>query len=412
MKAATNANLRNANLRNANLPIGGSAGKAPGAAMKNGWQTRTLGEICDIERGGSPRPIQNFITSDANGVNWIKIGDATASGKYIYKTEEKIKPEGVKRSRMVYEGDFILSNSMSFGRPYIMKTTGCIHDGWLVLHQPKVDPDYLYHVLSSDLIFDQFDRLAAGSTVRNLNIGLAKSVEIPYPPLPEQKRIVGLLDEAFAGIATAQAHAEKNLQNARALFASHLQSVFTQRGKGWVETTVDKISINLDSKRVPITKNVRTSGEYPYYGASGIVDYVGDYIFDGDTLLVSEDGANLLARSTPIAFSVSGKYWVNNHAHILKFDNMATQRFVEFYLGSIKLDEYITGAAQPKLNQKALNSIPIPIPKSLEAQAKIVESVESLQEETQRLASLYERKLAALEALKKSLLHQAFTGQL
>ena len=150
--------------------------------MTNGWQTRTLGEICDIERGGSPRPIQNFITSDPKGINWIKIGDATASGKYIYKTEEKIKPEGVKRSRMVYEGDFILSNSMSFGRPYIMKTAGCIHDGWLVLHQPKVDPDYLYYVLGSDLVFSQFDRLAAGSTVRNLNIGLAKSVEIPYPP--------------------------------------------------------------------------------------------------------------------------------------------------------------------------------------------------------------------------------------
>ena len=128
--------------------------------------------------------------------------------------------------------------------------------------------------------------------------------------------------------------------------------------------------------------------------------------------MISEDGANLLARSTPIAFSVSGKYWVNNHAHILHFENMATQRFAEFYLESVKLDDYITGAAQPKLNQKALNSIPIPIPKSVETQAKIVESVESLQEETQRLARLYAQKLAALEALKKSLLHQAFTGEL
>ncbi len=241
---------------------------------------------------------------------------------------------------------------------------------------------------------------------------LLKELAIAYPPRPEQQRIVGILDEAFEGIATVKANAEKNLQNARALFDSHLHSVFTQRGEGWVETMVDKISTNLDSKRVPITKNVRTSGEYPYYGASGIVDYVDDYIFDGDTLLVSEDGANLLARSSPIAFSVSGKYWVNNHVHILKFKNMATQRFVEFYLESIKLDEYITGAAQPKLNQKALNSIPIPIPTSVEAQAKIVESVESLQEETQRLAQCYKRKLADLDLLKKSLLHQAFSGQL
>ena len=223
--------------------------------MKKGWQIKKLGELCDIERGGSPRPILEFITTDVNGINWIKIGDATASGKYIFKTEEKIKPEGVKRSRMVYEGDFILSNSMSFGRPYIMKTTGCIHDGWLVLHQPQVDPDYLYYVLSSDLIFDQFDRLAAGSTVRNLNIGLAKSVEIPYPPLAEQQRIVSILDDAFEKIATAKANAEKNLQNARALFESHLNDVFTKRGKGWVEKTISDVAKHSLGKMLDKAKN-------------------------------------------------------------------------------------------------------------------------------------------------------------
>jgi hypothetical protein len=232
------------------------------------------------------------------------------------------------------------------------------------------------------------------------------------PPLPEQRRIVGLLDEAFAAIAAAKATAEQNLQNARALFESHLNAVFTQRGKGWVETTVDQISTNLDSQRIPITKSVRSSGKYPYYGASGIVDYVADYIFDCEALLVSEDGANLLMRSTPIAFSVNGRYWVNNHAHILKFKHRATQRFVEFYLESITLDEYVTGAAQPKLTQKALNSIPIPIPKAVEAQAEIVKSIEDLSAETTRLAAHYARKLAALEELKKSLLHQAFAGEL
>ena len=179
-----------------------------------------------------------------------------------------------------------------------------------------------------------------------------------------------------------------------------------------METSLDKISTNLDSRRIPITKNVRQSGEYPYYGASGIVDYVADYIFEGDNLLVSEDGANLLARSSPIAFSVSGRYWVNNHAHILHFEHIATQRFVEFYLESIKLDDYITGAAQPKLNQKALNSIPIPIPESVETQSQIVERLESLQSETQHLTHLYERKIAALEELKKALLHRAFHGEL
>src|SRR5258708_36140789 len=176
-----------------------------------------------------------------------------------------------------------------------------------------------------------------------------------------------------------------------------------QRRDGWVETTLEQISNNLDRKRVTIAKSDRKKGEYPYYGASGIVDYVADYIFDGDTLLVSEDGANLLMRSTPIAFSVSGRYWVNNHAHILKFEDTATQRFVEFCLGSSKLDDYITGAAQPKLNQRALNSIPIPIPKAVEHRSRIVARVEAMDEATQRLQSVYQSKLTTLDALKKSL---------
>ena len=135
--------------------------------------------------------------------------------------------------------------------------------------------------------------------------------------------------------------------------------------------TLDFISENCDSQRKPVTSGNREAGEYPYYGASGIVDYVSDYIFDGDYLLVSEDGANLLARSTPIAFSISGKNWVNNHAHVLRFETYATRRYVEFYLNSIDLSPWISGGAQPKLNQKSLNKINIPLP-SLAEQKRIV----------------------------------------
>ena len=311
-------------------------------------------------------------------------------------------------------GDFLLSNSMSFGRPYILKISGCIHDGWLVL-RPKtteVTQDYLFYVLSSASLYSQFDRLAAGSTVRNLNIGLVQGVEMPIPPLSEQHRIVALLDEAFAGIAKARENTERNLENAREVFDSFLQAAFSAPQTVWHRTTVDRLSTNLDGRRIPITKTDRIAGNYPYYGASGIVDHVADYLFDGDNLLVSEDGANLLARSTPIAFSVSGRYWVNNHAHVLNFTHRATQRFVEFYLESIQIDEFVTGAAQPKLTQKALNSIPIPIPENVDEQARIVEAIESSQAATQRLTALYQRKLAALDALKQSLLHQAFHGDL
>jgi type I restriction enzyme S subunit len=132
-----------------------------------------------------------------------------------------------------------------------------------------------------------------------------------------------------------------------------------------------ELAENLDSKRKPITSGLREAGNIPYYGASGIVDYVKDYIFDGDFLLVSEDGANLLARNTPIAFSISGKTWVNNHAHVLKFDTYAERRYVEHYLNSIDLITYISGAAQPKLNKKNLESIRVPNP-SLEEKERIV----------------------------------------
>jgi len=240
---------------------------------------------------------------------------------------------------------------------------------------------------------------------------LLKELEMCVPPLVEQQRIVGLLDKAFDDIATIKTNAEKNHQNARALFESHLHFVFTQRGKEWVDTTLGEACENLDSKRVPITKSKRHAGKYPYYGASGIVDYVNDYIFDEDLLLVSEDGANLLARTYPIAFSISGKVWVNNHAHVLRFPDIASQRFVEFYLNSIKLDPYVSGMAQPKLNQKLLNSIPFPLPPLLQRQ-EIVANLDSLKAESKNLESIFQRKLTKLEELKKSLLHQAITGEL
>ncbi len=396
--------------------------------MKDGWQTKKLGEICEIERGGSPRPIQNFITTDPKGINWIKIGDATASGKYIYKTEEKIKPDGVKRSRMVYEGDFILSNSMSFGRPYIMKTTGCIHDGWLVLRQPKIDQDYLYHVLGSDLLFSQFDRLAAGSTVRNLNIGLAKTVEIPYPPLPEQQRIVGILDEAFEGIATAKANAEKNLQNARALFESQLQSVFANDGKGWIDTSIGEAIRFIDYR-----------GKTPVKTASGIrlitaknvkMGYVQDAPME---FIASANYRSWMTRGIPqkgdVLFTTEAP--LANVAQLDTDEKVAfAQRIIIMQPEKTKLDstflKYLllsgpvqgrirakgTGATVQGIKARLLKLVEISFPKTLTEQGQIVEKLDALHGETQRLQSIYQQKLAALETLKKSLLHQAFTGKL
>lgn len=164
------------------------------------WSQVQLGSIFEIARGGSPRPIDDYITDADDGLNWISIKDASNSSKYIYETRLRIKPAGLSKTRMVKPDDFILTNSMSFGRPYIMKTAGCIHDGWLVLSgdPERVDTDYFYHLFGSDLLKRRFSSLAAGAVVKNLNIDLVKGVEVPLPPLPEQKRIAAILDKADA----------------------------------------------------------------------------------------------------------------------------------------------------------------------------------------------------------------------
>lgn len=378
----------------------------------NGWSKRPIGAVCEVVNGGTPKTgTAEYWDGEHNWITPAEMGKR--STPYVARTKRTLTDLGLANSsaRPLPPHSVILSSRAPIGHLVINTEPMATNQGCKGLVPGKsVDHKFLYYYLVS--IVDLLNALGTGATFKELSGSKLKEVPVPLPSLAEQQRIVGILDETFECIAAAKASAEKNLHNAGALFQSHLDSVFAPRGPGWLETTVDQISTNLDSKRVPITKSDRSSGEYPYYGASGIVDRVADYIFDGDALLVSEDGANLLMRSTPIAFSVSGKYWVNNHAHILKFEHMATQRFVERYLETIKLDEYITGAAQPKLNQKALNSIPIPIPKSVEVQAKIVRGIEEFASETEHLASIYSRKLAALDELKKSLLHQAFSGAL
>ncbi len=178
----------------------------------------------------------------------------------------------------------------------------------------------------------------------------------------------------------------------------------------WEVKTLDQISKNLDRKRVPITKKNRTHGSIPYYGASGIVDYVEEYIFDEELLLVSEDGANLLARTYPIAFSINGKTWVNNHAHVLRFKDKISQRFVELYLNSIKLDDFVSGMAQPKLNQKMLNKIPIPFP-PISEQKRIVAILDEAFESIAKAKENAEKNLKNAKEIFEGCLQSVFENK-
>jgi type I restriction enzyme M protein len=192
--------------------------------LPNGWVWCRFVDIAEIARGGSPRPIGEFITTEANGINWIKIGDTKGDTKYIESTREKIKPEGLKSSRLVEPGDFLLTNSMSFGRPYIMKTTGCIHDGWLLIRYNKkfIDQDYLYSMLSSTYIYNSFKETAQGGVVQNLNIDKARATIIPIPPLDEQKAIFQKIEILMERCRTL----ELEITQSEDMSQSLLQSLF------------------------------------------------------------------------------------------------------------------------------------------------------------------------------------------
>lgn len=243
----------------------------------------------------------------------------------------------------------------------------------------ELDVRFLYHIL---LEFEQeIHALCTFTGIPALNASNLKKLLIPIPPLETQQKIVKILDKFTELEATLEAELALRKRQYQ-YYRDFLLDFDNQIGGGIVDgykgrlkdvvwKTLGEVCENLDSMRKPITSNFRKAGNVPYYGASGIVDYVEDFILDGDYLLVSEDGANLLARKTPIAFSVSGKIWVNNHAHILKFRTYAERRFIEFYLNNIDISMYISGAAQPKLNKQNLNKIRIPIP-PLPEQKKIV----------------------------------------
>ena len=174
--------------------------------LPNGWRWERLGNVASIARGGSPRPIKDYLTNAKDGINWIKIGDAEQGGKFIFSTAEKIIPEGLKKTRYVKKGDFLLTNSMSFGRPYILKTDGCIHDGWLVIGDIEnvFSQDFLYYALSSEFMYKSFSELAAGSTVKNLQSDTVKSVLFPIPPFTEQIRIAEYIEEIYIVISAIE----------------------------------------------------------------------------------------------------------------------------------------------------------------------------------------------------------------
>ena len=234
--------------------------------MREGWEYKKLGEVCTIERGGSPRPITNYITDSEDGINWIKIGDAQEGSKYITSTKEKIKSEGIKKSRFVHKGDFILSNSMSFGRPYILKVDGCIHDGWLVIHDNNevFIKDYLYYILSSPIMYAKFSQLAVGGVVNNLNSSLVRKVAIPLPPKSTQLAIVSELDKINELIRLKKEQLKDLDKLAQSLFYEMFGDP-VENEKGWEVKKLGEVC-NVGTGSTPNRKNkdFYENGIYPW----------------------------------------------------------------------------------------------------------------------------------------------------
>ena len=225
---------------------------------------------------------------------------------------------------------------------------------YTVIDEEQVIPRYLYHVMMNAHI----ENYSTGSAARpSLTQSALNKIEIPVPPLPVQEEIVRILDS----FSSLEAELEAELEARRKQYAYYRDQLIRDCPSiRWIP--LSEISENCDKSRKPIKKEKRIAGKTPYYGASGVVDYVDGFTHEGDYLLLSEDGANLLARSMPIAYQISGRNWINNHAHVLRIENANLRQLVEMYLNSISLEPYITKGAQPKLTKQRMETIAVPVP--------------------------------------------------
>ena len=327
-------------------------------------------------------PTKNIKWKDVDSIyQYIDLTSVDRKTNAIIETSLIDKENAPSRAQKIVEHNDIIFATTRPTQMRIAVITEELHEqiastGYCILRADIkiVLPKWIYYNLSSVSFKNYLEENESGSAYPAISDTKLKEFKIPIPPLDVQAEIVRILD-AFTAV-TAELTAELNMREKQYQYYRDKLLSFSSDEINW--KSLGEVALNLDSKRKPVTSGLRQSGNIPYYGASGIVDYVKDFIFDGDFLLVSEDGANLLARSTPIAFSISGKTWVNNHAHVLKFETYEERKFVEYYLNSIDLTSYISGSAQPKLNKQSLNSIKIPCP-SLDEQKRIVEILDKFE---------------------------------
>ena len=400
-------------------------------SLPDGWEWKTLSDIFNIERGGSPRPIKDYITYDEDGINWIKISDATkGDGKYIESTEQKIKPSGLKNTRLVVDGDFIMSNSMSFGKPYIVKTKGAIHDGWLLMREKieKTDKDFFYYLLSSNYMYEQFSSKASGTTVKNLNIDMVKTTNIPLPPFEEQKRIVVNLDNLFAKIDKAIALHQKNIDEANIFMASVLNDVFVELEEKYSSKTVYELCTKITDGTHSTPKYIDSG--IPFLSVKNISQ--GVISFD-DTKFISIEEHNLLSKRCNVEKNdiLYTKVGTTGIAKVVDTDiefsifvsiallkpkkDLISSMYFQHILNSPNCYEQsqsrTRGVANRNLVLNDIKQIFFPLP-PLKTQQKVVAYLDEISNKMEKIKNLQKEKMQSLKALKASILDQAFKGEL
>lgn len=318
-----------------------------------------LQELFETRNGYTPAK-SNASFWAGGTVPWFRMEDLRENGGILNFAIQSIPEIAVKSGRIFPANSLLVATSATIGDHALVTVPHLSNQRFTSLALKPKYVDFL------DINFAYYYGFVLGEWCRNntttssfasVEMSGFKKFRFPVPPLEVQREIVRILDQ----FTQLEAELEAELEARRQQYEHYRYELLRLEANVPTRDLKD-MAENLDNRRKPVERGERTPGDIPYYGASGIVDYVSDFIFDGDYLLVSEDGANLLARSTPIAFSISGKTWVNNHAHVLRFESYAERRFVEFYLNSIDLSPFISGAAQPKLNKANLNRIPIPDP--------------------------------------------------
>ncbi len=288
-----------------------------------------------------------------------------------------------------------------------------------------ISPKFLFHILKSSKFLHQALGQKKGVAIRRLILRDLKELELVLPPLPEQHRIVAKIEELFSSLdkgieSLKMAQAQLKVYRQAVLkwaFEGKLTNKDVKEGElpeGWKNQSFGNCTINLDGKRVPLSKEVRAKrkGQYRYYGATEIVDYIDNFLFDGQYLLIGEDGANLLSKSKPLAFIVEGKFWVNNHAHIVQAKEGIDLKYLCHYFNSLILKKFVTGTAQPKLTQANMNKIPINLPPTLFKQQLIVSEIEGRLSVCDKIEESISTSLLQAEALRQSILKKAFEGKL